>query len=79
MTVAALGLWLRPGWQVTDWGIFRTLEGVESHCLTITENGGIRMRLEAFRPCVVSMLTLLNQLARIDALRPEAYETQEGR
>jgi hypothetical protein len=79
VTVAALGAWLRPGWQVTDWGIFRTLDGVESHCVTIDENGRIRMRLEAFRPCVVSMLTLLNQLARIDALRPEAYEPQEGR
>lgn len=79
MTVAALGPWLRPGWQVTDWGIFRTLEGVESHCLTITENGGIRMRLEAFQPSVVPAATLLTQLARLDALRPEAYEAQEGR
>lgn len=76
MTVAALGVWLRPGWQATDWGIFRTLDGVESHCVTVAENGSIRLRLEAFRPCVVSMLTLLNQLARIGALKLEAYEAQ---
>lgn len=74
MNVAALGPWLRPGWQAEDWGIFRTLGGVDSHCVTVTENGRIRMRLEAFKPSMVSMMALLNQLARLDALKPEAYE-----
>jgi hypothetical protein len=77
--VRMFGPWLRRGWEVRDWGLSRTLDGVQSHCITIMENGCIRMQMESFYPVYLMNSTVLAQLARLDALMPEAYEAQEGR
>lgn len=88
MTVAALGRWLKPGWQVWDLGIRMCDQGirfhgvavrVESHFVSIMKLDGITTiacEISAALPHQVTMATVLAQLARLDALRPEAYETQ---
>ncbi len=89
MNVAALGPWLRPGWKVWDMGIRMCDSGVriygqsvlvELHCVCIVLEGGTEQwEISTARPNQVTMATVLAQLARLDALRPEAYEAQEGR
>lgn len=89
MNVAALGPWLKPGWEVWDMGIRMCDQGVrfhgvavrvESHFVSIMKLDGITTlacEISAARPHQVTMAMVLAQLARLDALTPEAYEAQE--